>query len=202
MEITAAVARGVGAPFVLETVTLEEPRPDEIRVRLVATGICHTDVSMRDHKIYPVPHPVILGHEGAGIVEAVGSAVSKVAPGDRGDPDLGLLRALRELPGEPALLLLRVQRAQLRRPPARRIEPVLEERRDHPLLPGPVVLRDAYGDPRAGRGEGRTGGAARDARDRSAAASSPGPAASSIRLPSASTIRSPCSAPARSASAR
>ena len=82
MEITAAVARGVGAPFVLETVTLEDPRPDEVLVRLVATGICHTDVSMRDHKIYPVPHPVILGHEGAGIVEAVGAAVTRVAPGD------------------------------------------------------------------------------------------------------------------------
>ena len=83
MEIVAAVARGVGAPFVLETVTLAEPRPDEVRVRLVATGICHTDISMRDHKIYPVPHPIILGHEGAGVIEAVGAAVTKVRPGDR-----------------------------------------------------------------------------------------------------------------------
>ena len=83
MKIRAAVARGIGAPFSIETVDLEEPRPDEARVRLVATGICHTDISMRDHKIYPVPHPVVLGHEGAGIVEAVGSAVVKVKPGDR-----------------------------------------------------------------------------------------------------------------------
>jgi aryl-alcohol dehydrogenase len=83
MKIKAAVARGIGAPFSIETVDLEEPRPDEARVRLVATGICHTDISMRDHKIYPVPHPVVLGHEGAGIVEAVGSAVAKVKPGDR-----------------------------------------------------------------------------------------------------------------------
>src|SRR5882672_3442888 len=82
MEIVAAVARGVGRPFVLETVTLEDPRPDEVRVRLVATGICHTDVSMRDHKIYPVPHPVVLGHEGAGIVERVGGGVTKVQAGD------------------------------------------------------------------------------------------------------------------------
>lgn len=82
MEVTAAVARGVGAPFVMERVTLEDPRPDEVRVRLVATGICHTDISMRDHKIYPVPHPVVLGHEGAGIVEAVGDAVTKVEVGD------------------------------------------------------------------------------------------------------------------------
>ena len=82
MQITAAVARGVGMPFTLEEVTLAEPRADEVLVRLVATGICHTDISMRDHKIYPVPHPVVLGHEGAGIVERVGSAVSKVAAGD------------------------------------------------------------------------------------------------------------------------
>jgi aryl-alcohol dehydrogenase len=83
MQVRAAVARGIGAPFSIETVELEDPRPDEVRVRLVATGICHTDISMRDHKIYPVPHPVVLGHEGAGIVDAVGSAVTKVKPGDR-----------------------------------------------------------------------------------------------------------------------
>ena len=82
MEIQAAVARGIDAPFAIETVTLEEPRFDEVLVRLVATGICHTDISMRDHKIYPVPHPVVLGHEGAGIVERIGSGVTKVKPGD------------------------------------------------------------------------------------------------------------------------
>jgi aryl-alcohol dehydrogenase len=82
VQITAAVARGIGAPFTLEQVSLEEPRQDEVLVRLVATGICHTDVSMRDHKIYPVPHPIVLGLEGAGIVERIGSAVTKVAPGD------------------------------------------------------------------------------------------------------------------------
>jgi aryl-alcohol dehydrogenase len=82
MNIQAAVARGVNAPFAIETVSLDEPRFDEVLVRLVATGICHTDISMRDHKIYPVPHPVVLGHEGAGIVERIGSAVTRVKPGD------------------------------------------------------------------------------------------------------------------------
>jgi aryl-alcohol dehydrogenase len=82
MQIQAAVARAVNAPFAIETVSLEEPRVDEVLVRLVATGICHTDMSMRDHKIYPVPHPVVLGHEGAGIVERVGLGVTKVKPGD------------------------------------------------------------------------------------------------------------------------
>ncbi|MDO8360745.1 MAG: NAD(P)-dependent alcohol dehydrogenase [Devosia sp.] len=82
MDITAAVARGIGQPFSIEPVQIEEPRDDEVLVRLVATGICHTDMSMRDHKIYPVPHPVVLGHEGAGIIERVGKAVTKVVPGD------------------------------------------------------------------------------------------------------------------------
>jgi aryl-alcohol dehydrogenase len=82
MKITAAVARAKQAPFTLESVTLGEPRADEVLVRLVATGICHTDISMRDHKIYPIPHPVVLGHEGAGIVEQVGAGVTKVKTGD------------------------------------------------------------------------------------------------------------------------
>ncbi len=82
MQITAAVARAKNAPLSIEWISLEEPRFDEVLVRMVVTGICHTDISMRDHKIYPVPHPVVLGHEGAGIVERVGAGVSKVAVGD------------------------------------------------------------------------------------------------------------------------
>ena len=82
MIIQAAVARAVRAPFSLESLELEEPRHDEILVRVVATGVCHTDIAMRD-QTFPVPQPVVLGHEGAGIVERTGSAVTKVAPGDR-----------------------------------------------------------------------------------------------------------------------
>ena len=82
MQIMAAVARAKHAPLTIESLTMAEPRPDELVVRLVATGICHTDMSMRDHTIYPIPHPVVLGHEGAGVVERVGSAVTKVVPGD------------------------------------------------------------------------------------------------------------------------
>ena len=82
MQIIAAVARAKHAPLTIESLTMAEPRPDELVVRLVATGICHTDMSMRDHAIYPIPHPVVLGHEGAGVVERVGSAVTKVVPGD------------------------------------------------------------------------------------------------------------------------
>jgi aryl-alcohol dehydrogenase len=65
----------------LETLELEAPRADEILVRVVATGVCHTDIAMRD-QTFPVPQPVVLGHEGAGVVEAVGAAVRSVAPGD------------------------------------------------------------------------------------------------------------------------
>jgi aryl-alcohol dehydrogenase len=82
MKIEAAVTRSKSAPMSLETIELESPRMDEILVKLVATGICHTDIAMRDQS-YPVPQPIVLGHEGAGIVVAVGSAVGKVKPGDR-----------------------------------------------------------------------------------------------------------------------
>jgi aryl-alcohol dehydrogenase len=82
MKITAAVARGVGMPMSLEILDLEDPRPEEVLVRMVATGICHTDMAMRDHKIYPIPHPSVLGHEGAGIIERVGDRVTKIRAGD------------------------------------------------------------------------------------------------------------------------
>ncbi len=81
MRITAAVARSPAAPFSLETLEIEEPRAGEILVRVVATGVCHTDMVMRDQHL-PTPQPVVLGHEGAGVVERIGPGVTKVAPGD------------------------------------------------------------------------------------------------------------------------
>ncbi len=80
-QITAAVVRKKGGPFQIETLSLEEPRSDEVLVRIVATGMCHTDMVARD-QLYTVPLPVVLGHEGAGIVERVGGSVKKIAPGD------------------------------------------------------------------------------------------------------------------------
>jgi aryl-alcohol dehydrogenase len=79
-EVTAAVVREQGS-FDLASAYLEQPRDDEVVVRVVAAGLCHTDLVVRD-QVYPVPLPIVLGHEGAGIVEAVGSGVQKVAPGD------------------------------------------------------------------------------------------------------------------------
>lgn len=81
VEIEAAVVRQKGGPFQIEKLSLEEPRPDEVLVKVVATGMCHTDLVARD-KVYDVPHPIVLGHEGAGIVERVGAEVKNVQPGD------------------------------------------------------------------------------------------------------------------------
>ena len=80
-HFTVAVIREKGGPFVLEQASINSVRDDEVRVRMVATGMCHTDMVARD-QIYPVPQPIVLGHEGAGVVEDVGCAVSKVVPGD------------------------------------------------------------------------------------------------------------------------
>lgn len=68
--------------FTIQDVELDDLRPDELLVRIVACGICHTDLAVRDEQL-PVPLPVVLGHEGAGIVEAVGREVSVARPGDR-----------------------------------------------------------------------------------------------------------------------
>ncbi len=82
MQITAALARAPGDSFSIETLELDEPRADEIRVRIAAVGVCHTDLVARDGAM-PFSLPAVLGHEGAGVVDAVGSAVAKVKVGDR-----------------------------------------------------------------------------------------------------------------------
>ncbi len=77
----AAVVRQAGKAPVIEAVTIDDPRPGEVLVKLVATGVCHTDMVMRDGYL-PVPLPVVLGHEGAGHVVAVGEGVTHVMAGD------------------------------------------------------------------------------------------------------------------------
>lgn len=79
--IKAAVTREKGAAFKLENATLRAPQKDEVLVKVVATGMCHTDLIVRD-QYYPVPLPAVLGHEGAGMVEAVGPAVTSLEVGD------------------------------------------------------------------------------------------------------------------------
>jgi len=82
VKITAAVVAEKGAPFRLETLELVEPAADELVVRVVAAGICQTDVHARED-FFGIPFPCVFGHEGAGVVERVGARVAKVAPGDR-----------------------------------------------------------------------------------------------------------------------
>jgi aryl-alcohol dehydrogenase len=79
MKIQAAVSRDIGRAPSIETLEMEEPRPGEIVVRMGASGICHTDLGVNSR---PGPRPIVLGHEGAGIVERVGPGVAKLAPGD------------------------------------------------------------------------------------------------------------------------
>jgi S-(hydroxymethyl)glutathione dehydrogenase/alcohol dehydrogenase len=83
MKIRAAVLEEFGAPLVVQEVDLAEPKAGEVLVRLEACGVCHTDLytaSGADPSGYA---PTVLGHEGAGIVEAVGDGVQSVAVGDR-----------------------------------------------------------------------------------------------------------------------
>ncbi len=81
MKTTAAVVRERAGEFLLEEIEIEDPRDDEVLVRIVAAGICHTDLAARNQYL-PFPLPGVLGHEGAGVVERVGSRVTKVRPGD------------------------------------------------------------------------------------------------------------------------
>lgn len=82
MKIQAAVATAPQTDLEIRELELDEPRADEVTVRLVASGVCHTDAIVRD-QWYPVPLPAVLGHEGSGIVEAVGADVTDLAVGDK-----------------------------------------------------------------------------------------------------------------------
>jgi aryl-alcohol dehydrogenase len=81
-SLTAAVSRSAGEPMSFEELTLGAPRDDEVLVEVHYGGICHTDINCHQGRA-PTPHPVVLGHEGAGTVVEVGAGVRTVAPGDR-----------------------------------------------------------------------------------------------------------------------
>ena len=82
MQIKAAVVHERSAPFVIDTLELAPPRPDELIVRVVASGMCQTDLHGRDGYYAVTSYPAVFGHEGAGVVHAVGCAVRDFAPGD------------------------------------------------------------------------------------------------------------------------
>ncbi|WP_063005818.1 NAD(P)-dependent alcohol dehydrogenase [Nocardia salmonicida] len=81
IDIIAAVARAGANNFSWEPVVLEDPGPGEVLVRLVGTGVCHTDLSVLAGRL-PTPLPAVLGHEGAGVVQAIGEGVTTTRPGD------------------------------------------------------------------------------------------------------------------------
>jgi len=82
IEMRAAVLREPGRPVSTETVLLARPRRGEVLVRVVAAGVCHSDVHLADGALGPGRWPMVLGHEGAGVVEAIGEDVIDVAVGD------------------------------------------------------------------------------------------------------------------------
>jgi len=79
--VKAAVLPSYKAKFVVEDVDLAEPQADEVLVKVAAVAVCHTDVAAKEGDL-PFPPPIVLGHEGAGVVEKVGSAVTTLKPGD------------------------------------------------------------------------------------------------------------------------
>ena len=83
MEIRAAVCRRPHEPVAIESVDIDAPSGREVLVRTVATGVCHSDLHVVDGQSrYALGHGIVLGHEGAGVVEAVGDEVRTVRPGD------------------------------------------------------------------------------------------------------------------------
>lgn len=81
LKITAAVIEAKGTDFKLQELEIRPPVEDEVLVKIVATGMCHTDLIVRD-QYYPVPLPAVLGHEGAGVIQAIGPNVKDLAVGD------------------------------------------------------------------------------------------------------------------------
>ena len=162
----AAVVRQKGGPFQIELWDIMPPRHDEVLVRVVATGMCHTDMVARD-QVYPVPQPVVLGHEGAGVVEAVGENVTKVQKGDHVVLSFHSCGACPPCQAGPSGLLRELQRLQFRRCPAwRRLARAVRARPDpaeRPVLRPVLVCRLCHRQ-RAQRGEGAQGRAAGAAR--------------------------------------
>src|SRR3954465_9273038 len=105
MRATAAVFEALDAPLRVDEVEVDEPRAGEGLVRIVAAGVCHTD-ALAQHGDLPFPAPGVLGHEGAGIVEAGGDGVTSVREGQKvviGWPWCGVCRNC--LDGQPRYCL-------------------------------------------------------------------------------------------------
>src|ERR1700760_378075 len=82
LTVRASVLREPGRPPRVEAVWLDPPGPAEVLVRVAAAGVCHSDVHLADGLLGPGRWPMVLGHEGAGVVQSVGEGVTTLAPGD------------------------------------------------------------------------------------------------------------------------
>jgi S-(hydroxymethyl)mycothiol dehydrogenase len=82
VEGRAVLLNEAGTPAVVEEIIVDAPGPNEVLIRLVASGVCHTDLTIKMLNGNGMPFPIVLGHEGAGIVEQVGEGVTHLSPGD------------------------------------------------------------------------------------------------------------------------
>src|SRR5579871_4191678 len=82
VEGQAVLLNEAGTPATLEAITVDPPGPGEVLVRLAASGVCHTDLTVKNQNGAGMKFPIVLGHEGAGYVEEVGEGVTHLAPGD------------------------------------------------------------------------------------------------------------------------
>ena len=81
IEGQAVLLNEAGTPAMLEDITVDAPGPGEVMIRVVASGVCHTDLTIKNQKGNGMPFPIVLGHEGAGYVEQVGEGVTHLAGG-------------------------------------------------------------------------------------------------------------------------
>src|SRR5262249_3470349 len=133
MKIRAAVLEEFGQPLEVQELDLAEPKAGEVLVRLVACGVCHTDLYTASGADPSGYSPTVLGHEGAGVVEKVGDGVGSVAPGDHaGTPSSPHCRARAQCldPRNDLCLAIREQQNQAYLPePTTRLPPAGEPAR-------------------------------------------------------------------------
>src|SRR5580658_9367428 len=82
VEGQAVLLNEAGTPAALENITVDAPGPNEVLIRLVASGVCHTDLTIKTLNGNGMSFPIVLGHEGAGYIEQVGEGVANLAVGD------------------------------------------------------------------------------------------------------------------------
>ena len=141
----AAVLYELKTPLKVEDIDLDNPKGGEVRVKIAANGVCHSDYSVI-HGVLRWPLPVVIGHEGAGVVEEVGPGVTLVKPGDHVVLSFRpLLRALLLLLDRPARLVRQHAYNNGKRHAARWHLPTQEEWQSHPPYGWGIQLRAIFG---------------------------------------------------------